>query len=114
MQSRTDLYRLAAALGGVPILGCLDGSPAAEAGVRYGDILLSVDGLPTPSWDDFIEARSRSKGGFLARIFRGGDEFEVSIVFGQKSGKAKSPLEVLGELVSRDLLVHAAPRGDTD
>jgi S1-C subfamily serine protease len=112
MQSRTDLFRLAAAIGGVPILGCLDGSPAAEAGVRYGDILLSVDGLPTATWDDFLEARSRSKGGFLARIFRGGDEFEVSIEFRRRENK--SPLEVLGELVSRDVLVHAAPRGDTD
>jgi S1-C subfamily serine protease len=110
MQSRNDLYRLAAAMGGVPILGCLDGSPAALAGVRYGDILLAIDGTPTRNWDDFLEARSRCKEGFVARIFRGGEEFEVSI---RLRAATQNPMDVLGELVARDILV-SAPRNEQD
>jgi membrane-associated protease RseP (regulator of RpoE activity) len=101
MRSRSDLSRLAAALGGLPILGCLAGSPAAEAGVRYGDILLSIDGVPTRSWDDFLRARSQSRGGFVARIFREGSELDVAVTLRPAN---KSALEILGELVDARVL----------
>ena len=42
MLSRKDLSALADALGGLPILGCLEGSPAAEAAIQKGDILLGI------------------------------------------------------------------------
>lgn len=95
MLSRTDLSRLATVLGGLPILGCLEGSPAAGAGVRYGDILLSVDGVATPSWDDFLQVRSRCQGRMLARIFRDGVERDVDI---ELRPTTRSPLELIGEL----------------
>jgi len=95
MLNREDLSRLATALGGLPILGCLEGSPAAEAGVRYSDILLSVDGVPTASWNDFLEARSRCQGRMLIRIFRDGAERELDIELRRST---KSPLELIGEL----------------
>jgi S1-C subfamily serine protease len=103
MQSPSELSRLAEALGGLPILGCLDGSPAAEAGVRYGDILLAIDGVPTRTWDDFLNVRKRSKGGFVARIFRAGVESEVTVTF---RGPPRSALEVLGELVGHEALAE--------
>lgn len=81
-------------------MGCLEGSPAAEAGVRYGDILLALDGSPTPTWDDFIRVRSLVRDRFVARIFREGAEIEVPIEL-RKSGK--SPLEILSEIVDREL-----------
>lgn len=101
MQSRSDLSRLAAALGGLPILGCLAGSPAAEAGVRYGDILLAVDNQPTPSWDEYLAARRRTNGTMVARIFRDGAELEVTL---ELRPATKSPLEILGELTSDRIL----------
>lgn len=93
-----DLSRLAAALNGLPVLGCLEGSPAAEAGMRYGDILLALDDVPITSWNDFIEARSHSKGGFVARIFRDGEELDIKVVLRTTYPKAG---EVLGELAGR-------------
>ena len=109
MNSRSDLARLAAALGGLPILGCLEGSPAAEAGLRYGDILLAIDGVVTESWNDFIEARGRCKGGFSARIFRAGEEFEVFVPL---RASTRSPLDILGELIGQETLTPMLSSGD--
>jgi S1-C subfamily serine protease len=103
MRSLVDLSRLAAALGGLPVLGCLEGSSAAEAGIRYGDVLLAVDGIGTGTWDDYLTARGQAQGRFIARIFRDGAEFEVEI---ELRPPTRSPMEVLGELIERGI----APR----
>ena len=98
MLSRSDLSRLATALNGLPVMGCLAGSPAAEAGMRYGDVLLAIDGIPTPGWDEFIEARRHSRGGFTARIFRDGVELDLRIDFAD--APARSGAELLAELAA--------------
>lgn len=107
MQSQSKLSRLAAALGGLPVMGCLEGSPAAEAGVRYGDILLALDGAPTPTWDDFIRVRSAVRDRFVARIFRDGAELEIAIELRRTS---KSPFELLSEIVDRELYTTTAEK----
>lgn len=101
MLNPPQLSRLATALGGIPILGSLSGSPAEQAGIRYGDILLAVDGIPTATWDDFLKARTKCKGRMLARVFRQGAEFEVSIPL--RTTKM-TPLDVLDELQTRGIL----------
>src|SRR5689334_16642673 len=57
MISRKQLEEIAATVRGVPVWGCLPGSTAAEAGVRYGDIVIGVNGVPTPTIDEYLEAR---------------------------------------------------------
>jgi S1-C subfamily serine protease len=74
-----DLGELARTLGGLPVHGCLPGSPAERAGVRFGDVLLSVDGQPTPTWDAYLEARHHSGPSIRLRLFRDGVEFEVDV-----------------------------------
>jgi S1-C subfamily serine protease len=105
MLSPSDLSRLATALGGLPILGCLEGSPADRAGIRYGDILLSINGIPTASWSDFFQARRRSTGQISVRVFRQGSEFDVIL---ELPATSKSPREVLAELQRRELLPQPA------
>jgi S1-C subfamily serine protease len=99
-----ELSRLATVLGGLPISGCLRGSPADRAGIRYGDILLSVDGMRTPSWSEFFEARRRCDGRMTVRVFRSGVEFDVSMELPDRS---RSPRDVLEELQRRELLPRA-------
>ena len=77
---KSDLVRMAAALGGLPVFGCLPGSPVDKAGVRYGDVLLSVDGQLTPSWDAYIAARESSGPSIRLRLSRDGREFEVDVL----------------------------------
>jgi S1-C subfamily serine protease len=111
MHGWRNLSQLAAALGGLPILGCLAGSPSREAGIRYGDILLAIDGKPTPTWDDFLSARKDAKGQFTAKIFRDGEEFAVVIVLRPSN---QSPLEVLAELIDSGIVPSDAAEAGTN
>ena len=81
MIQRKQLEEIAATVQGVPVWGCLPGSTAAEAGVRYGDIVLAVNGVPTPSIVEYLEGRKLRSDGFDLRIFRDGSELEVFVPF---------------------------------
>jgi S1-C subfamily serine protease len=81
MLSCEQLTRLATALGGLPILGCDPRSPAARVGIRYGDVLLAVNGIATPDWGSFVEARGVRSGGMEVDIFRAGVELKLDVTF---------------------------------
>lgn len=74
-----ELARLAAALGGLPVLACRPGSPAEQAGVRYGDIVLSVNGVKTPDWASFVEARAKDTERMRFELVRDGVRLEIEI-----------------------------------
>ncbi|MFO0614423.1 MAG: PDZ domain-containing protein [Polyangiaceae bacterium] len=65
------LDELAAALEGIAILGVLPRSPAALAGVRFGDVLLEMNGVRVRSWADYIRATTASGDGASERFDRG-------------------------------------------
>ena len=44
MRRPETVQALAKALEGIPLLGCLPGSPSHDAGLRYGDVILEVNG----------------------------------------------------------------------
>lgn len=76
---KDNLERLAATLGGLCLLGCLKGSPAARAGLRYGDVVLEVNGHATPSWSAYIDATRVRLPVMTVRIFRDGEEHIVEV-----------------------------------
>ena len=102
MQHRDDLSRLAGKLGGLPVLGCRAGSPAALAGIRYGDIVLSVNGVPTPDWGTYIEARGLAKGEMVVEIFRGGEQVTHRLSLEQR--EPVDPFELLAEMIEQRVL----------
>jgi len=81
MISRKQLEEIANTVQGVPVFGCLPKSSAAEAGVRYGDIVLSVNGVRTRDIDDYVAARALRADGFELRLFRDGHELTLYVEF---------------------------------
>jgi S1-C subfamily serine protease len=81
MISRKQLEEIAATVGGVPIFGCLPRSSAEQAGVRYGDIVLSVNGTRTHDLDEYLAARSLREDGVSLNILRDGRELSLYVEF---------------------------------
>lgn len=99
---------LARALEGLPIFGCLPGSPADRAGIRYGDVLLAVDDVPTRTVDDYLAVRKRSGPSIRVRVFRAGTEMEIDLVLRE----AMEPHEVAAGIA--DLLFEPEPEPNPD
>jgi C-terminal processing protease CtpA/Prc len=81
MQSRSQLAQLAEALGGIPVWGCLQGSRAQQLGMRYGDVILSVNGQRTGSAGEYVAARNLRRDGAQVVIFRDGQEISFDLCF---------------------------------
>ena len=57
---------------GAVITGVRDGSPAEDAGLRQGDVIVEVDRKPVASADDAVRALTTNRaGGHLLRVRRG-------------------------------------------
>jgi S1-C subfamily serine protease len=67
---------------GVFIYQVMPGSPAAQAGVRTGDIIVSVDDRPTPSFDALHRATTRLQPGVAVslRLLRGTELVTTRVV----------------------------------
>jgi S1-C subfamily serine protease len=76
----SDFYEIAKIYGGLPFLGALPGSPAATE-LRRGDVVMSVNGIPTPDLAAFIEARKLREGRLTVRYIRDGVERQAELVW---------------------------------
>ncbi len=65
-----------------PVVGTvIAGSPAAKAGLRPGDRLVSIDGQPLSSWDDVVSTIRASAGRRIhLAVERGGRAITVSLI----------------------------------
>lgn len=79
MLSMKSLETIAEAFGGIVVTGTLPGSTSERAGVRYGDILLRYNGIPTPDLGAYVRARSVPADGLVVTILRDGRELELSL-----------------------------------
>jgi len=67
-----QIERMAQVLGGIPVWAVAPGSSARNAGVRFGDIILSVNGVPTPTFKDFLRAGRAHLTSLEFKVFRNG------------------------------------------
>ncbi|MBW2543078.1 MAG: RIP metalloprotease RseP [Deltaproteobacteria bacterium] len=75
-----DLARLGVIRANVLIAEVSEDSPAAEVGLRSGDLIQLVDGVPPRSFESFANAVRASQGDPLElRILRDGEAFDVSV-----------------------------------
>jgi S1-C subfamily serine protease len=98
---RVELTKLATALGGLPVLACRAGSPAARAGIRYGDIVLAVNGIKTPDWASFIEARGKNQKTMQLELFRDGLQMSLEI---ELASVDIDPPSLLAELIAERIV----------
>lgn len=99
MIPKKSLFALAKALEGLPVLGALEGTPAARAGVRYGDVLLSVNGMRTKTVMDYVKAKNLRSDGMNIVVFRSGEETLTELTYDEPPTKA-DPASLLAELIS--------------
>lgn len=102
MMSKRALSQLARVLEGLPILGCLEGRPAARAGIRYGDVLLAVNGRRTRTFLDYVEARDLRSDGMHVVVFRDGQHCTIELAF-QPGDAPADPATMLAELSAQRL-----------
>jgi S1-C subfamily serine protease len=71
---------------GVGVADVVRGSPAAQAGVRPGDVILAIDGQPIYNTLGLIRIVASQPPGRTVRlrIYRQGRAFEVSVVVGRR------------------------------
>jgi S1-C subfamily serine protease len=99
MIPRRSLFALAKALEGLPVLGALDGTPAARAGVRYGDVLISVNGVRTRTVSDYVEAKNRRTDGMSIVVFRSGGENMAELAY-DSPAEPVDPAMLLADLIT--------------
>lgn len=101
MLSIRDLQALASAVEGVPVFGCFSGGAAERAGVRYGDVILEVNGMRTRNVDDYIEAAQLDDDHMKIVVLRDGVEqsFELELDLPTRTSE-----EYLEEIMERGML----------
>lgn len=105
MMNREQLAKLAESLGGIPVWAVLPGSVSQRCGVRYGDVILSVNGFKTSNADEYVEARNARRDGADVVIFRDGQEVLLQLRFGEPSAPTPDRvLQVARELAAARLL----------
>lgn len=102
MLSRTQLNKLAESLEGIAVWGCLPGSHAQRVGLRYGDVVLSVNGVRTSNVDEYLEARALRQGVVELVVFR--DGAEISIDIDLEPGPRREPTREDLERVATDVV----------
>jgi 2-alkenal reductase len=71
---------------GIYIVSVRDETPAAEAGIRPGDIILAIDDRPITPTDPFVDVLFNYSPGetVTATVLRRGEEREIEVVLGER------------------------------
>ena len=114
MKSREDLANLANALGAIPVWGCIRGSAMDSAGVKYGDVILSVNGQPTHDGETYMSARLLRKDGMSLSVFRDGTVHNLDVEFTSIAGIDVASLHDLAKSLIDSGIIVKVDSGEPD
>jgi len=92
------------------VLGALQGTPAARAGIRYGDVLISVNGMRTRTVTDYVMAKDLRRDGMELVVFRAGEQ-RIELAYEAERGSVDTAA-LLAELVTLRLAPDDGALGD--
>ncbi|MEY2932346.1 MAG: hypothetical protein RL033_3095 [Pseudomonadota bacterium] len=108
--SREQLSKLAETLQGIPVWGCLPGSQGRNAGIQYGDVVLSVNGQRTSDAGAYLAARKLRSDGVTLVVFRNGTTQTLQLRFETEGAADEQRLrDVAQSLVESRLLPSDPP-----
>lgn len=70
---------------GLPVLGCIPGSAAAVAGIRVGDRIIEVNGMPISDASTYLAARNLEKDLMRVVAYRNGQLLNFTLHFASSS-----------------------------
>jgi len=92
------------------VWGALPGSVSQRCGLRYGDIVVAVNGMKTSNVEEYIAARELRRDGADVVVFRDGEEVLVQLSFDESNAPTtERVLQVARELTAARLLPSDAP-----
>jgi S1-C subfamily serine protease len=107
MKSLDDVYDLARAFNGIPVLGCMDGSPAHRAGIRYGDIVVQMNGMPTPDVGAYARAQDTDAIRVPISVVRDGVTLELVLEYA--ASRTPRPRAVAEAVVEARIFAPSRP-----
>ncbi|MDZ4201796.1 MAG: Do family serine endopeptidase [Gallionella sp.] len=71
---------------GVLVTEVIRGSPAEQAGIKPGDILVSIDGSPITDWNNMLEVVANLPPGKVVtvKLMRNGEEISIRVKIGKR------------------------------
>jgi S1-C subfamily serine protease len=81
MLTKKPDYTLARSLEGIPVVDLREGSPAALAGVRNGDVILCVNGVRTRDAEAYLDAKELRRDGMEVVLYRDGEAHTLEMIF---------------------------------
>ncbi len=82
MSVLAEIARVARLLRGIPVWEVFPDSAAEHAGIRFGDVILSVNGVPTPTFQKFLAAGADHLESLEFEVFRNGERLRLRPVSG--------------------------------
>ena len=100
---------------GIVIASVIPDGPAAQAGVKRGDILLKLNDQPTNSFGELLAQLQTQSAGDQATltVLHGDDELNLTVILGDRNGNPYLGLVPCGGVTSRAIAVEKALVGAT-
>lgn len=96
---------------GVEVQGVIENTSAAKYGVKTGDVILALDGMPVNNHTELLRERNKHQAGdwFTLNILRDGQAMDIKAQFNPCDKEVEQPQEEVMEEVIEEVVVEETP-----